>query len=116
LTGLQRMAKPRAQEYASDLYNQLGTLEDLRYQRWQSSSASAPNELKITLCILGIGLFGVLAIALPERLDTHLALTVLTATAIGAVFWVMIALAYPYCGSYNIGPDQIIYSLQLHST
>jgi|HubBroStandDraft_4_1064222.scaffolds.fasta_scaffold14041_3 hypothetical protein len=111
LAGLQRMAQPRAPEYASDLYRQLGKLEDLRYQRWQSSSASTPNELKIALCILAIGIFGVLAIALPERLDTHLALTVLTATAIGAVFWVMIALAYPYCGSYNIGPDQIIHSL-----
>jgi hypothetical protein len=66
------------------------------------------------LCIVAIALFGVLAIALPERLDTHIALTVLTATALGSVFWVMVALSYPYCGSYFIGPDEILSSLRAH--
>ncbi|MBV8198064.1 MAG: hypothetical protein JO263_08010 [Candidatus Eremiobacteraeota bacterium] len=109
---LARTAKPRVPEYGSDLYRQLATLEDARYQRWQISSASTPIELKIALCIIAITLFGVLAIALPDRLDTHLALTVLTATALGSVFWVMVALSYPYCGSYFIGPDQIITSVR----
>jgi hypothetical protein len=115
LTTFQGLARPRAPEYSNDLYRQLGTLEDLRDERWQSSTASTPNELKIALCIVAIAVFGVLAIALPERLDTHVALTVLTATALGSVFWVMVALAYPYCGSYNIGPDQITFSLRAHS-
>jgi hypothetical protein len=108
LIALQGMAKPRAPEYASDLHHQLGELEDARYQRWQISNASTPDELKIALCITAIALFGVLAIALPDRLDTHLALNVLTATALGSVFWVMVVLSYPYCGSYFIGPDQIV--------
>jgi hypothetical protein len=108
LIALQRTAKPRAPEYSSDLHHQLGILEDARYQRWQVSSASTPAELKIALCIVAIALFLVLAIALPDRLDTHLALNVITATALGSVFWVMVALSYPYCGSYVIGPDQIL--------
>jgi hypothetical protein len=111
LIALQHMAQPRALEYSSDLHHQLGILEDARYQRWQISNASTPTELKIALCIVAIALFGVLAIALPDRLDTHLALNVLTATALGSVFWVMVALSYPYCGSYFIGPDQIISAL-----
>jgi hypothetical protein len=108
LSALERTAKPRAPEYASDLYHQLGTLEEARYERWQISSASVPMELKIALCIVAIALFGVLAIALPERFDTHLAFTILTATALGSVFWVMVALSYPYCGDYFIGPNQIV--------
>ena len=114
LMALQHSARPRAPEYASDLFRQLGTLEDARYQRWESSSASTPNELKIALCILAIAVFGVLAIALPDRLDTHVALTVLIATALGSVFWVMVALSYPYCGSYSIGSDQILSSIRAH--
>jgi hypothetical protein len=41
-------------------------------------------------------------------LDTHLALTVFVATALGSVFWVMVVLSYPYCGDYFIGPDEIV--------
>jgi hypothetical protein len=115
LITLQRTAKPRAPEYGNDLFLQLGTLEDTRNLRWESSSASTPVELKIALCIVAIVLFGVLAIALPDRLDTHVALTVLIATALGSVFWVMVALSYPYCGSYSISPDQIVSSLRAHS-
>jgi hypothetical protein len=115
LIALQRAAKPRATEYASDLYHQLGTLEDARNERWQNSSASTPAELKIALCIVAIVILGVLAIALPDRLDTHVALTILTATAIGSSFWVMVALSYPYCGSYSIGPDQIVSAIREHS-
>lgn len=111
---LVRSAKPRAPEFASDLNRQLAALEDARYQRWQISSTSTPTELKIALFILAVAVFFVLAIALPERLDTHLALTVITATAIGAVFWVMIALSYPYCGSYFIGPGQILSVIAAH--
>lgn len=114
LMALQRTAKARSPEYASDLYKQLGTLEDSRYQRWQISDASTPPELKLALFIVAIALFGVLAIALPDRLDTHFALTVLVGTAFGAVFWVMIILAYPYCGSYSIGPDEMIASVNGH--
>lgn len=112
LTALQQTARPRAPEYSSDLNHQLETLAGARYQRWQSSSASTPVELKIALCIVAIALFGVLAIALPERLDTHVALTVLIATAVGAVFWVMVALSYPYCGSYFIGPEEIVSAIR----
>ena len=115
LFALQRAAKPRSPEYASDLSRQLATLEGARYQRWQISSASTPTELKIALFIVAITLFGVLAIAMPDRLDTHVALTVLTATAVGSVFWVMIALSYPYCGSYFIGPDAIVSSVRAPS-
>jgi hypothetical protein len=107
LFALQHAAKPRAPEYASDLYHQLETLVDARYQRWESASASTPND-KIALCIVALTVFVVLAIALPDRLDTHIVLTVLIATAIGSVFWVMVALSYPYCGSYYIGPKQIV--------
>ena len=115
LIALERTAKSRAPEYATDLYHQLGNLEDERYERWQISNASTPVELKIGLCIVARALFGVLAIAFPERLDTHVALSVLTATALGSVFWVMLALSYPYCGSYFIGPDQILSSMQAHA-
>lgn len=114
LIALERAARARAPEYSSDLYRQLGTLEDARYQRWETSTASTPNELRIALCIVALAVFGVLAIALPDRLDTHVALTVLIATALGSVFWVMVALSYPYCGSYFIGPDQILSSIHAH--
>jgi hypothetical protein len=116
LIALQRTAKARAPEYSSDLYHQLGLLEDDRNQRWESSSVSTPTELKIALCVVAIAVFGVLAIAMPERLDTHIALTVLIATALGSVFWVMVALSYPYCGDYSIGPDEIVSALRMHST
>lgn len=114
LVALQQAALPRAPEYASDLNHQLETLADARYERWQSSSASTPVELKIALCIVAIAVLGVLAVALPERLDTHVALTVLIATSLGAVFWVLVALSYPYCGSYFIGPDEIVSALRTH--
>ncbi len=114
LTKFQRDAQPRTPEYASDLFRELGALEDGRYQRWAVSSATTPPELRLVLCILTIGLFGVLAIAMPDRLDTHLALTVLVGTAFGAVFWAMVILAYPYCGNYSIGPDQILSAAQAH--
>jgi hypothetical protein len=112
LISLQRAATPRTPEYASDLYHQLETIEDARHQRWQISSAATPVELTIAMCIVGIAVFAVLAIALPERLDTHVALTVLVATAFGSAFWVMVTLAYPYCGSYSIGPGQIVSSVR----
>jgi len=48
---------------------------------------------------------------LPDRTDTHVALTILIGTALGAVFWVMIELGYPYCGSVSIGPEQITAAL-----
>lgn len=114
LIALEHSATPRQPAYASDLNHQLETLEDLRYQRWQISNAAAPPELSITICIVALALFGVLAIASPERLDAHVALTVLVATALGASFWVMAILAYPYCGSYSIGPGQIVSALQAH--
>jgi hypothetical protein len=114
LIALQHSARPRAPEYASDLNHQLETLSDARYERWHSTSASTPTELTIALGIVAIAVLGVLAIALPDRLDTHVALTILMATSLGTVFWVMVALSYPYCGSYFIGPDQIVSALQTH--
>jgi len=112
LANFESVARPRAPGYESDLARQLAMLEEMRGERWHGAYATAPMELKIALYIIALTLFGVLAIALPDRLDTHLALTVLIATAIGAVFWVMIELAYPYCGSVSIGPDQITAALQ----
>ena len=114
LTNFQRVAQPRTPEYASDLFRELGALEDGRYQRWAVSGATTPPELKLVLCILALALFGVLAIAMPDRLDTHLALTAMVGTAYGAVFWGMVILSYPYCGSYSIGPDQILSAAQAH--
>lgn len=114
LTKFQRVAQPRTPEYAADLFRELGALEDGHYQRWAISGASAPAELRLVLCMLAFALFGVLAIALPDRLDTHLALTVLVGTAFGTVFWVMVILSYPYCGSFAIGPDQILSAAQAH--
>jgi len=112
LSALERDAKARSPEYANDLNRQLGTLEEARYQRWQDSKSLTPIELKVALCIIAVTLFGVLAIALPDRSDTHLALTVLVATALGSVYWVMTALSYPYCGDYSIGPDEIVSSMR----
>ena len=114
LTTLQRDAQPRSPEYATDLFRELGALEDGSFQRWAISSVSAPPELKLALCILAVALFCVLAIAMPDRLDTHVALTLLVGTAFGGVFWVMVVLAYPYCGSYSIGPGQLLSSIQTH--
>lgn len=111
LTQLQRVARPRAPAYESDLYKQLATMEDSRAERWHGAYASAPMELRLALVIIALTLFGVLAIALPERVDTHVALTLLVGTAIGAVFWVMVELAYPYCGSVSIGPEQVTSAL-----
>ncbi|HEX3670999.1 MAG TPA: hypothetical protein VHT92_04760 [Candidatus Cybelea sp.] len=113
---LERLAKPRVPEYSGDLYRQLGVVEDLRYRRWSKAGGSAPFELRIALCVVALSLFGVLGIALPERGDTHAALTVLIATAFGVVFWVITTLAYPYCGStYKVGPEQITASLRSYS-
>ncbi|HVR46742.1 MAG TPA: hypothetical protein VMT95_08955 [Candidatus Binatia bacterium] len=111
LKKLERVAKPRAPEYANNLFQQLTTMEEMRAERWHGAYATAPPELKITLSIMALTLFGVLAIAMPERRDTHVALTLLVAFAIGAVFWVMIELAYPYCGSVSISPEQILRAL-----
>lgn len=115
LTRLQDNAQPRTPEYAADLFRELGALEDGRYQRWAISGVSTPPELKLVLCILTLNLFGVLGVAMPDRLDTHLFLTAFVGTAFGAVFWVMIVISYPYCGSYSIGPDQILSAMQMHS-
>lgn len=108
LSALERLAQPRAPEYAGDLYTHLGAIEDLRNQRWRSASTAAPTEIIIALTIVALMAFCVLAIALPEHLGTHVALMAAIATALGAVFWVMIVMEYPYCGSYNIGPDQML--------
>lgn len=113
LTNLERVARPRSAAYETNLYQQLTTMEDGRTERWHGAYATAPIELKVAMCIIALALFGVLAIAMPERRDTHVALTVLVAFAIGSVFWVMIELAYPYCGSVSIGPDQISAALDL---
>jgi hypothetical protein len=115
LVKFQREAQPRAPEYASDLFRELGALEDGRYQRWAVSGISAPPELRLVICILAVALFGVLGIAMPDRLDTHMALTALVGTAFGAVLWVMVILAYPYCGSYSIGPGMLESAVQMHT-
>ncbi len=108
LMTLERLAKPRKPEYANDLYLQLGTLENMRDRRWRAASHAVPDEVLAALGVLALTLFVVLAIAFPERLDTHLALTLAIGTAIGTLFWVAVLLEYPFCGSGTIGPQQIL--------
>ena len=114
LLTLERLAKPRSEGYAIDLYVQLGTLEDMRNRRWQTSTQSVPDELWLALIVLSVALVIVLAIALPDRWETHLVLTITVATAIGAVFWVATILEYPFCGTRAIGPGEIVAIARSH--
>jgi hypothetical protein len=114
LLSLQRQAKPRLPAYSDDLYRELGTMEDLRNRRWQTSTSSIPNEIWIALAVLSCAVLVVLALAHPERQETHLALMLTVATALGTLFWVATVLEYPFCGRTGIGPKDILDIARAH--
>jgi hypothetical protein len=114
LNRLERLAKPRSQAYANDLFRQLGVAEDLRNRRWQAASAAIPPEIWVGLMLLSCALFTVLGSALHERRAVHLLLMVAVATAIGTLFWVSIVLEYPFCGSTAIPPDALMSVARAH--
>jgi hypothetical protein len=114
LLKLERLAKPRTEAYANDLYAQLGTLEDMRSSRWQRASQSVPRELWVALIVLSLALFVVLAIAMPSRRATHVVLMVVVAASVGSLVWVATVLQHPFCGSNAIGPDELRYVARSH--
>jgi len=114
LLTLQRLAKPRLPGYADDLYRQLGTMEDLRNRRWQTSSSSIPDEIWAALIVLSCALVTVLALALPNRPEVHFVLMIAVATALGTLFWVATVLEYPFCGRTGIGPSEILDIIRAH--
>lgn len=114
LVALQRAAKPRAPAYADDLYRQLGSMEDLRNRRWQTSTSSIPNEIWIALTVLSCSVLVVLGLAMPDRHETHSVLTIAIATALGTLFWVATVLEYPFCGRTGIGPGELLDIMRGH--
>jgi hypothetical protein len=114
LSRLQRLAKPRAPAYADDLYRQLGTIEDSRNRRWQRASSSVPDEVWVGLVVVSLAVIAVLALAVPERTESHVALMVVVAIALGALFWVITVLEYPFCGRTGIGPGEIAALARAH--
>jgi hypothetical protein len=114
LVALQQVAKPRSPSYADDLYRQLGTMEDLRNRRWQTSTSSIPDEIWVALLVLSCSVFAVLSLALTDRHETHLVLMVAVATSIGTLFWVARVLEYPFCGRTGIGPGELLDIVRAH--
>lgn len=114
LVRLERLAKPRSSAYANDLYRQLGSLEDTRNRRWQTATSSVPAEIWVALIVLSCALLTVLAVAMPDRRETHLVLMVTVATAIGTLFWVTTLLEYPFCGVGAIGPQELLAVARAH--
>ena len=111
---LDRVAEPRAEKYADNLFQSLGTLEDLRNRRWQVSTSSMPGEVWTALFVLSCTLLIVLGIAMPDHAGTHRILMLAVGTALGTLFWMTIVLQYPYCGSSGIGSDEIGTILRMH--
>lgn len=114
LASLQRVAKAKSPVYDDDIFRQLGVLEDSRNRRWQRSASAVPDELWIGLIVLSLAVLCVLAAAVPERIETHLFLTIVIATALGTLFWVATVLEYPFCGRTSIQPDEILSILRGH--
>lgn len=114
LLKFERLAKPRSEPYANDLFSQLGALEDARTRRWQSADLSVPNEIWVALIVLALALYVVLAVAMPSRRATHVALMIAVATAVGALIWVATVLQYPFCGRGAITPDELISIAKAH--
>lgn len=108
LISLQQSAKPRSPSYADDLYRQLGTMEDLRNRRWQTSTSSIPDEIWVALLVLSASVLVVLSLALTDRPEVHVVLTIAVATALGTLFWVAAVLEYPFCGRTGIGPAELL--------
>jgi hypothetical protein len=114
LARIESLAKPRTPAYADDLYRQLATLEDMRNRRWLSATASVPDQLWIALIVLAGSMVCVLALAQPERIETHVALMIAVATALAVLFWVGTVLEYPFCGAKSLGPDELISIARAH--
>jgi hypothetical protein len=108
LRTLQQTSKSRRPSYADNLYTELAAMEDLRADRWQTAERSVPNEVWVGLMVASLALLVVLAMALPERADMHVALMLAIATSIGTLFWVTTVLEYPFCGSTAIVPTAIL--------
>jgi Protein of unknown function (DUF4239) len=111
---LSRIAQPRAEKYADNLFQTLGTLEDLRNRRWQVSTSSVPDEIWVGLVVLSCSLLAVLGIAMPDHLGTHVILMLAVGIALGTLFWVTVVLEYPFCGSSGIRPDEIVTIIRTH--
>ncbi|HEY1976778.1 MAG TPA: hypothetical protein VGG89_09550 [Candidatus Baltobacteraceae bacterium] len=114
LVALQQAAKPRSPSYADDLYRQLGTMEDLRNRRWQTSTSSIPDEIWVALLVLSCSVLIVLSLALTERPEPQTVLTAAVATALGTLFWVAGVLEYPFCGRTGIGPGELLDIVRAH--
>ncbi len=113
---LETASQPRAEKYADNLFQTLGTLEDLRNRRWRVSGSAVPSEIWVALFVMSCVLLTVLGIAMPDHPGTHVLLMLSVGTAIGTLFWVTIVLEYPFCGSSGIRPDEILTILRTHLT
>ena len=111
---LETAAQPRAEKYSDNLFQMLGTVEDMRNRRWQVSESSVPTEIWVALFVLSCVLLTILGIAMPDHLGTHVVLMVSAGTALGTLFWVTTVLEYPFCGSNAIHPDEILAILRTH--
>ena len=114
LLALESAALPRAEKYSDNLFQMLGTLEDMRNRRWQVSESAVPREIWVALFVLSCVLLVVLGIAMPDHPGTHVLLMVSAGTALGTLFWVTIVLEFPFCGSTAIRPDEILAILRMH--
>ena len=74
---LESASQPRAEKYADNLFQMLGTLEDMRNRRWQVSQSAVPSEIWVALFVLSCVLLVVLGIAMPDHPGTHRAADVL---------------------------------------
>jgi hypothetical protein len=111
---LETASQPRAEKYADNLFQTLGTLEDLRNRRWRLSESAVPSEIWVALFVMSCVLLVVLGIAMPDHPGTHVLLMLSVGTAVGTLFWVTIVLEYPFCGSSAIRPDEILAILRTH--
>jgi hypothetical protein len=111
---LEATAQPRADKYADNLFQTLGTVEDMRNRRWQVSESSVPGEIWVALFVLSCVLLTILGMAMPDHSGTHAILMVSAGTALGTLFWVTNVLEFPFCGSNAIRPDEILAILRMH--
>jgi hypothetical protein len=111
---LESAATPRSEKYADNLFQTLGTVEDMRNRRWQVSESTVPGEIWVALFVLSCVLLTILGIAMPDHSGTHVVLMVTAGTALGTLFWVTTILEYPFCGSNAIPPDEILAILRTH--
>lgn len=105
---------PRSPTYADDLYRQLGSIEDLRNRRWQTSTSSIPDEIWVALLVLSAGGARRAKSGADGSCETHSVLMCIVATALGTLFWVAAVLEYPFCGRTGIGPGEPLDILRAH--